>query len=187
MFLAGLKSVITSYSIHYTKLYEAGGVGSRFWPISTSETPKQFLDVLGVGKTLLQQTLERFLPICPLENFIVITSAEHKTLVIEQLPMLGENQILTEPMRKNTATCIAYSNAIIKRKNTNATIIVSPSDHLILNENMFVADIEKGIEFVRRNDALLTLGVKPSRPETVITSYSIHYTKLYECLIHLGN
>jgi len=144
----------------------AGGVGSRFWPISRTANPKQFLDILGTGKTLIQQTYDRFKPICPVENFLIVTSDEYKEIVIEQLPELSEEQILLEPLRRNTAPCIAYANTIIKTKNRNAKIVVTPADHLIMNEEVFRTNITTGLKFVDENDALLTLGIKPHKPET---------------------
>ncbi len=144
----------------------AGGIGSRFWPISREETPKQFLDILGTGKTLIQQTFERFTPICPAENFLVVTSIEYKKVVLEQLPLLKPNQVLTEPFRRNTAPCIAYANAWIKTRDPEASVIVTPADHLILKPQEFINTIKKGVQFVKNNDALLTLGIKPHRPET---------------------
>ena len=144
----------------------AGGIGARFWPLSQENCPKQFLDILGTGKTLIQQTFERLLPICPAENFLVVTSDEHKPLVLEQLPQLKPSQVLSEPARRNTAPCIAYANAHIRKRNPNALVIVSPSDHLITNEAEFQANLTRGLEFVEQNDALLTLGIKPNRPET---------------------
>jgi len=144
----------------------AGGVGSRFWPLSTKQTPKQFLDILGTGKSLLRQTFERFQPICPIENILVVTSEHYKELVLEQLPELTAAQVLAEPLRRNTAPCIAYANAVIKSKNPDANIVVTPSDHLIINEEEFRVKIINGLEFVKDKDTLLTLGIKPSRPET---------------------
>jgi mannose-1-phosphate guanylyltransferase len=144
----------------------AGGIGSRFWPLSTEECPKQFLDILGTGKTLIQQTFERLLPLCPPENFLIVTSEEHKSLVLKQIPQLKEDQILSEPARKNTAPCIAYANAHIRKKNADALVIVSPADHLITNEELFRQNILNGIKFVDKQEALLTLGIKPHRPET---------------------
>lgn len=144
----------------------AGGVGSRFWPLSTSKNPKQFLDIFGTGKSLLQQTFYRFEPLCPLENFIVVTSKSYKQLVLDQLPGLKPNQVLEEPLRKNTAPCIAYANAVIKHKNPNANIVVTPADHLIINEDILRENIAEGLEFVSNRDALLTLGIKPTHPET---------------------
>jgi len=144
----------------------AGGIGSRFWPISRKETPKQFLDILGTGRTFIQQTYDRFLPVCNPENFLVVTSIEYKDIVLEQLPDLKPEQILTEPYRRNTAPCVAYANAWINGKDKNANIIVSPADHLILKQEEFIDEIKKGLEFVNNNDSLLTLGMKPTRPET---------------------
>ncbi|MBN2167307.1 MAG: mannose-1-phosphate guanylyltransferase [Marinilabiliaceae bacterium] len=144
----------------------AGGIGSRFWPLSKEETPKQFLDILGIGKTLIQQTFERFIPICPVENFLIVTSEKYFNLVKEQLPQLKDDQILLEPARRNTAPCIAYANAHIKKRNNDAIIVVTPSDHLIVNEDEYRTNIIKGLEFSQINDSLLTMGIKPHRPET---------------------
>jgi len=144
----------------------AGGVGTRFWPLSKTSKPKQFLDILGTGKTLLQQTFDRISKICPIENIFIVTNEDYKELTALQLPRIKEEQILLEPMRRNTAPCIAYAAFKIKILNPNANIIVAPSDHLILKEDEFVNTVNKGIEFVSKNDALLTLGIKPSRPDT---------------------
>lgn len=144
----------------------AGGVGSRFWPLSRQGRPKQFLDILGTGRTLIQQTYDRLASFISVENFLVVTSVRYKDLVKEQLPELKDEQVLLEPLRRNTAPCVAYAINKIKRKNPGANLIVAPSDHLILKEEEFVRQIEKGLEFVADNDALLTLGIKPSRPET---------------------
>lgn len=144
----------------------AGGIGSRFWPLSRANYPKQFLDILGTGKTFLQETAERFLPIAPYENMLVVTNQEYKNIVKEQLPEIPEENILLEPIRKNTAPCIAFANAFIAKKNPNATVITSPADHLILQSDTFINTINEGLEFVSNNDALLTIGIKPSRPET---------------------
>ena len=143
----------------------AGGIGSRFWPLSKISKPKQFLDILGTGKTLLQQTFERFLPICPRGNIFIVSNIEYGDLIKEQLPGLSDFQILLEPMRKNTAPCIAFANYRIKQVNPDANIIVAPSDHLILNERVFLDTIKQGLDFVKNNDALLTLGIQPTRPE----------------------
>jgi mannose-1-phosphate guanylyltransferase len=144
----------------------AGGVGVRFWPYSRNSKPKQFLDVLGTGKTLIQSTLERFLPICPIENIYVVTHEEHAALVKEQLPQLSDDQVLAEPMRKNTAACIAYASFKIYEKNKEAIIVVSPSDHLILKEAEFRDIIKKAVDQAKPQDKLITLGIKPTRPET---------------------
>src|SRR5690349_224015 len=121
----------------------AGGVGVRFWPYSRNAKPKQFLDVLGTGKTLLQSTFERFLPLCPPENIYVVTHEEHADLVKQQLPQISDEQILSEPMRKNTAACIGYASYKILKKNKEAIILVTPSDHLILKESEFQDIINK--------------------------------------------
>ncbi len=144
----------------------AGGTGSRFWPLSRKIKPKQFLDITGTGKTLIQQTFQRFSKIIPLENFLIVTSVQYKDLVLEQLPELKEEQVLLEPLRRNTAPCAAYATYKIKSKNPEANFVVAPSDHLILREEEFIRQIEKGIEFAKSKNALLTLGIKPCRPET---------------------
>lgn len=144
----------------------AGGIGSRFWPLSRVVKPKQFLDILGVGRTLLQQTFDRFSEIIPKENFLIVTSIKYKNLVQEQLPELKEEQILLEPLRRNTAPCIAYASYKIKTKNPDANLIISPSDHVILKEEQFIRQIKNGLAFTKENNALLTLGIKPNRPET---------------------
>lgn len=144
----------------------AGGIGSRFWPISTTEKPKQFLDILGVGHSLLQLTFNRFSDLFPAENIFVVTSQDYKTLVAEQLPEIPETNILTEPMRRNTAPCISYATCRIKSKTPFANIVVTPADHLIIDEAAFKRNIESGLQFVQNNNALLTIGIKPNRPDT---------------------
>ena len=144
----------------------AGGVGSRFWPLSRQGRPKQFLDILGTGKTLIQQTFERFETFIPKENILIVTSVRYKKLVKEQLPELNDDQVLLEPLRRNTAPCVAYALSKIRLKNPRANLIVAPSDHLIIKEEEFIRQIKKGLDFIEKNDALLTLGIKPSRPET---------------------
>ncbi len=144
----------------------AGGIGSRFWPLSKTSHPKQFLDILGTGETLIQQTYNRLKKICPAENFLIVTNSIYKEMVLEQLPELSEEQVLGEPMRRNTAPCIAYATYKIKNKNPEANIIVAPSDHIITKEDKFIEELQNGIDFVSQTDSLLTLGIKPSRPET---------------------
>ena len=144
----------------------AGGIGSRFWPLSKTNMPKQFLDILGTGRTFIQQTYDRFKKVCPDENFYVVTSIDYKELVLKQLPELKEDQILLEPLRRNTAPCVAYACYKIQTINPEANIIVAPSDHHIQHEDKFLEQVKKGLEFVKYNDALLTLGITPSRPET---------------------
>ncbi|MGC1242579.1 MAG: mannose-1-phosphate guanylyltransferase [Chryseosolibacter sp.] len=157
----------------------AGGVGVRFWPYSRNSKPKQFLDVLGTGKTLIQSTFERFLPICPPENIFVVTHEEHAAIVKEQLPQLKPDQILTEPMRKNTAACIAYASFKIQQLNEEAVIVVSPSDHLILKEAEFLDVIKKAVDQARADDKLITLGIKPTRPETGYGYIQYHTEKSF--------
>ncbi len=144
----------------------AGGVGARFWPMSKTSRPKQFIDILGVGKTLIQLTFDRFIHLCPAENIYVVTNEIYKDLVLEQLPQLTENQVLCEPSRRNTAPCVAYANYKIKETNPDALVVVAPSDHIILKEEEFVRNIEAALEAANNNDWLLTLGIKPSRPDT---------------------
>lgn len=144
----------------------AGGVGSRFWPLSRTVMPKQFLDILGTGRTFIQQTYDRFAKIIPPENFLIVTNIKYKELVKQQLPQIKDEQILLEPLRRNTAPCLAYAANKIKSKNANANLIITPSDHLILKENEFINQLKNGLDFVSQKDALLTLGIKPNRPET---------------------
>ena len=143
-----------------------GCIGSRFWPFSRKTMPKQFLDFFGTGRSLLQQTFDRFNKIIPTENILIVTNAIYADLVKEQLPELDPKQILLEPARRNTAPCIAWASYHIRSLNPNANIVVAPSDHLILKEGEFLAAIEKGLDFVSKYDKLLTLGIKPNRPET---------------------
>ena len=144
----------------------AGGVGSRFWPMSTPQKPKQFLDVLGIGRTLIQMTFDRLLHIAPVENIYIVTNANYASLVQEQLPELTRNQILTEPMRKNTAPCVAYAAAKILATNPDATMVISPADHLIVKEQRFTEIIQTAIQQANQGDRLVTLGIQPTRPDT---------------------
>lgn len=144
----------------------AGGIGSRFWPLSTEKQPKQFLDIMGTGKSFIRATFERFLPSVPTENFLVVTSAIYKELVLQHLPELNENQVLLEPMRRNTAPCIAYASFRIKAMCDNANIVVTPADHLVTNTVEFNRIIDLGLNYVSNNSSILTIGIKPNRPET---------------------
>jgi len=144
----------------------AGGAGTRFWPMSRSGRPKQFIDILGTGETLIQQTYNRFLNVCPSENIYVVTSEDYRAIVKEQLPDLNDFQILGEPSRRNTAPCIAYANHKILKKNPNARIVVAPSDHIILKESVFTKVVSDALNVVGENDWLLTIGIKPNRPDT---------------------
>lgn len=143
----------------------AGGVGSRFWPLSTEENPKQFLDILGTGKSLIQMTFDRFNQVVPEQNIYVLTNVKYKSKVVDQLK-IKEEQVLCEPMRKNTAPCIAYATAKIYKKDPNALVLVSPSDHLIVNENQFFSDLKLGIDHAKESNDLVTYGIKPNRPDT---------------------
>ncbi len=144
----------------------AGGIGSRFWPYSRVQRPKQFLDVLNTGKTLIQLTVERYLKICPIEHIFILTNEDYIDLVKEQIPNIKDDQILAEPVRRNTAPCISYVSQKIQKNDADAKIIVSPSDHLILKEDKFVETIEHALNFIEHNDVLLTMGIKPTRPDT---------------------
>jgi len=144
----------------------AGGIGSRFWPMSRTSLPKQFHDVLGTGMSLLQQTFERFTALCPAENIYIVTNSQYKDLVHEQLPEISAEQVLLEPSRRNTAPCIAYANHKIKLRDPKAAVIVAPSDHLVLKTGAFVNTIENALEQARTSQNLVTLGIKPSRPDT---------------------
>lgn len=144
----------------------AGGVGSRFWPMSTTEKPKQFIDVLGVGRSLIQLTFDRFEGVCEPENVWVVTNQNYKDIVKEQLPEIPEGNILCEPCRRNTAPCIAYVSWRIKSKDRNANIVVTPSDHIVTNSEEFRRVVTQCLKFTGETDAIVTLGMKPSRPET---------------------
>lgn len=144
----------------------AGGVGSRFWPMSRSGYPKQFLDFLGLGRTLLQQTYDRFLAICPRENILVVTNTHYAALVREQLPDLAATQVLAEPSRRNTAPCVAYANHVIASRDPKAVVIVAPSDHLVMKDQAFQETIGLAVKQARSTDCLVTLGIMPNRPDT---------------------
>ena len=143
-----------------------GGVGSRFWPYSRSAKPKQFIDFLGTGRSLLQLTFDRLADIIPVENILLLTNERYADLIQEQLPEIKPNQILLEPVMRNTAPCNAWAAWHIKAKNPNAKIMVAPSDHLILRQNIFNECVLKAFDFIEKNDAIVTFGVKPNRPET---------------------
>lgn len=144
----------------------AGGVGTRFWPYSRQRFPKQFHDVLGTGRTLIQQTADRFEGVCPKEHIYVVTGYEYKELILEQLPFLTDDQILCEPGRRNTAPCIGYACYKIQKQNPEATIVVAPADHIILKEEEFKRRINIAIDFASEGTALVTLGIKPTHPNT---------------------
>ncbi len=144
----------------------AGGIGSRFWPSSRESRPKQFLDILGVGKSLIRLTFERFLNLCPAENILIVTNGQYRELVKEHLPEIAYDQILCEPSRNNTAPCVAYTALRLQAMNPDANFIIAPSDHVILKENVFLDKIRMALDFTNENDALLTLGIQPTRPDT---------------------
>lgn len=150
---------------HYVVIM-AGGIGSRFWPMSRTPHPKQFLDILGTGKSLLQQTWDRCKKVVPQENILIVTNAQYRGLVTEQLKGIKPSQILLEPARRNTAPCIAYAAFRIKAKNPSASMVVAPSDHLILKDKEYVDLINKALAQVEENDSLITLGITPTRPDT---------------------
>ena len=150
---------------HYVAIM-AGGVGSRFWPASREANPKQFLDILGIGRSLLQMTYDRFLPLIPKENIFIVTNTAYTALVKEQLPDITDNQILAEPSRNNTAPCLAYTAFKLENLNPEATFVVASSDHLILNEMVFLQNIKQALDFSGQNDALVTLGITPTSPNT---------------------
>lgn len=143
----------------------AGGIGSRFWPMSRTEFPKQFIDILGTGRTLIQQTFDRLVKVAPKEQIFIVTNEQYKNLVIEQLGV-AEDQVLCEPSRRNTAPCIAYANYKIAKRNPKANILVAPADHLILKEDKFIAVVEQAMDFTAKHEALVTMGISPSRPDT---------------------
>ncbi|MBS4062043.1 MAG: mannose-1-phosphate guanylyltransferase [Bacteroidetes bacterium] len=156
---------MTNKKNHYCVIM-AGGVGARFWPMSTTSRPKQFIDILGVGKTLLQMTFERFAEICPPENIYIVTNEIYRDQVMEQLPLIKDTQVLCEPARRNTAPCIAYANHVILQQNPDAVIVVAPSDHVILNQQVFTENVLDALKVASENDWLITLGIEPSRPDT---------------------
>ena len=144
----------------------AGGVGSRFWPLSTPEYPKQFIDVLGCGKSLIQLTADRFKGICEDANFWVVTNCKYVDIVKQQLPFISQNHILAEPAARNTAPCIAWACWMIKREDSCANIIVSPSDAVVMNPEEFRRVIKNALAFTEKRNDIVTIGIKPSRPET---------------------
>ena len=165
---------------NYYCVIMAGGIGVRFWPMSKTETPKQFIDILGDGRTFIQKTYDRFIKICPKENIYVVTNAMYKGLVKQQLPDMADDQIVLEPARRNTAPCIAYANYKIKAKNPDAVIVVAPSDHIILKEDVFLEIISNGLETVEQNPWLLTIGIRPSYPNTGYGYIQYNEDKFYE-------
>ena len=144
----------------------AGGIGSRFWPMSTPECPKQFIDVMGCGKTMIQATVERFAPLCPLENFWVVTSAEYVDMVRRQLPQIPVQNILAEPAMRNTAPCIAYACWKIRQQCPDANVVVTPADALVVDVDDFRRVIAAALDFTAAGRRIVTVGIRPTRPET---------------------
>ncbi|MDD4142278.1 MAG: sugar phosphate nucleotidyltransferase [Bacteroidales bacterium] len=151
---------------NYYAIIMAGGVGSRFWPMSRTSNPKQFIDILGTGSSLIRQSFDRLNKICPAENILVVTNEIYKDKVLEQIPEVGIENILCEPTRKNTAPCIAYATYKIMSRDASAKVIVAPSDHIILKEDVFLAVANNALEAAAKKDCLITLGITPSRPDT---------------------
>ena len=144
----------------------AGGVGSRFWPVSTTEFPKQFHDMLGTGETLIQRTFSRLAKIVPKENILILTNERYNDLVLEQLPETTQKQVVTEPAMRNTAPCILYAALKIQKENPDAVMVVAPSDHWIEDEDAFIANLEQSFSVCSENDILMTLGIEPTFPNT---------------------
>ena len=151
---------------NYYAIIMAGGVGSRFWPVSTTEFPKQFHDMLGSGFTLIQKTFSRLSKLVPVENILVLTNERYNDLVLQQLPLIKPEQVLLEPAMRNTAPCILYASLKIKKQNPNAIMVVAPSDHWIEDENEFAVNLKNCFDYCTNNDALMTLGIQPTFPNT---------------------
>ncbi len=151
---------------NYYAILMAGGVGSRFWPVSTTEFPKQFHDMLGSGETLIQKTFSRLAKLIPAENILILTNERYNDLVLEQLPMVKPEQVLLEPAMRNTAPCILYASLKIQKQNPEAVMVVAPSDHWIEDENAFVANLQQCFDFCQKENALMTLGIQPTFPNT---------------------
>lgn len=151
---------------NYYAILMAGGVGSRFWPVSTQEFPKQFHDMLGTGDTLIQKTFHRLANVIPKENIFILTNERYNDLVFEQLPEVTKRQVVLEPAMRNTAPCILYASLKIQKENPNAVMIVAPSDHWIEDEQAFTENVQQAFDFCSKNDALMTLGIEPTFPNT---------------------
>lgn len=151
---------------NYYAILMAGGVGSRFWPVSTTEFPKQFHDMLGSGETLIQKTFSRLSQLIPKENILILTHESYNDLILEQLPMVKQEQIVLEPAMRNTAPCILYASLKIKKKNPNAVMVVAPSDHWIEDEEQFNANLQRAFDLCEKEETLMTLGILPTFPNT---------------------
>ncbi|WP_459211023.1 mannose-1-phosphate guanylyltransferase [Aquimarina rhabdastrellae] len=153
-------------SKNYYAILMAGGIGSRFWPVSTSEFPKQFHDMLGTGETLIQRTFKRLAKLIPEENIFILTNERYNDLVLEQLPQIAQRQVVTEPAMRNTAPCILYASMKIQKENPDAVMVVAPSDHWIEDEDAFIVNLEHSFKACSQEDMLMTLGIKPTFPNT---------------------
>jgi mannose-1-phosphate guanylyltransferase len=151
---------------NYYAILMAGGVGSRFWPVSTTEFPKQFHDMLGAGDTLIQKTFSRLSKLIPAENILILTNEKYNSIVLEQLPMVKQEQVLLEPAMRNTAPCILYASLKIQKQNPDAVMVVAPSDHWIEDETAFVENLQHCFDFCAKENALMTLGIQPTYPNT---------------------
>lgn len=151
---------------NYYAIIMAGGVGSRFWPVSTVEFPKQFHDMLGAGDTLIQKTFSRLSKLIPIENILILTNEKYNSIVLEQLPLVKQEQVLLEPAMRNTAPCILYASLKIQKKNPDAVMVVAPSDHWIEDENAFSENLQQCFDFCSKENALMTLGIQPTFPNT---------------------
>jgi mannose-1-phosphate guanylyltransferase len=151
---------------NYYAILMAGGVGSRFWPVSTADFPKQFHDMLGSGDTLIQKTFSRLSKLIPVENILILTNERYNSIVLEQLPMVKQEQVLLEPAMRNTAPCILYASLKIQKINPNAVMVVAPSDHWIEDEDEFARNLQQCFDFCEKEDALMTLGIQPTFPNT---------------------
>lgn len=151
---------------NYYAILMAGGVGSRFWPVSTADFPKQFHDMLGSGDTLIQKTFSRLSKLIPIENILILTNERYNDLVLEQLPILKQEQVLLEPAMRNTAPCILFASLKIQKQNPNAVMVVAPSDHWIEDEDTFSRNLQQCFDFCQRGNALMTLGIQPTFPNT---------------------
>ncbi|HLF32888.1 MAG TPA: mannose-1-phosphate guanylyltransferase [Cyclobacteriaceae bacterium] len=160
---------------HFYVVIMAGGIGSRFWPYSRNNRPKQFLDVLGVGASLLQLTFRRFRNICPIENIYIVTSEAYENAVLEQIPEIFKDQVLLEPTRRNTAPCIAYASYKIRQKDPDAIMVVTPADHAIIKESEFIEVLKHGLQYAQDREILITLGIHPDRPETGYGYIQFHF------------
>src|SRR5204863_6340417 len=161
-----LRKLAMTMNNNYYAILMAGGVGSRFWPVSTAEFPKQFHDMLGTGETLIQKTFSRLSKLIPAENILILTNEDYNDIVLEQLPQVKQEQVILEPAMRNTAPCILYASLKIKKQNPNAVMVVAPSDHWIEDEAQFVNNLQRSFDYSEREEILMTLGILPTFPNT---------------------